>query len=145
MNQTISIVTIERLLDASPSRLVVMLYDEALKNLEVAIAAIERDDIEARCHAVNRAIEILCHMYSTLDAQQGGEIANKLAAIYRFVLSRLPRVNAANDAEPAREAIGLLAPMRKSWCELDERIEASLAAFPPIMAIPGATDAAMGA
>lgn len=145
MNQTISIATIERLLEASPSRLVVMLYDEALKNLELAIAAIERGDIETRCHAVNRAIEILCHMYATLDAHQGGEIADKLAAIYRFVLSRLSRINAANDAEPAREAIKLLAPMRKSWFELDERIEASLAAFPPITATHDAARAGMQA
>lgn len=145
MNQTISIDTIERLLEASPSRLVVMLYDEALKNLDTAVAAVERGDIETRCHAVNRAIEILCHMYATLDANQGGEIADKLAAVYRFVLSRLPRVNAANDAGPAREAIDLLTPMRQSWRELDERIEASLAAFQPVMPWPEAARTGMGA
>ena len=113
MNKTISIDTIERLLDASPSRLVVMLYDEILKNLEVAIDAVERGDIEMRCVAINRAIEIVSHLCLTLDAEQGGEIADKLGAVYCFVLTRLPRVNVSNDAEPAREAIRLLAPMRE--------------------------------
>ena len=145
MNQTISVATIERLLEASPSRLIVMLYDEMLKNLETAVDAIERGDIETRCDAVNRAIEILCHLFLTLDTQQGGEIADKLAAIYRFVLARLPRVNTANDAAPAREAILLLAPVRASWRELDERIEASLAASESLMSRPGAAVAAMGA
>lgn len=145
MNQTLSIATVERILDASPSRLIVMLYDEALKNLETAVAAAECDDIETRCHAVNRTVEIVCHLYLTLDTQQGGEIAEKLGAIYRFVLARLPRVNLSNDAEPAREAIRLLTPMRASWCELDERIEASVAASESLMAQPLAARAAMGA
>lgn len=145
MNQTLPIATVERILDASPSRLIVMLYDEALKNLETAVAAAERGDIETRCHAVNRTVEIVCHLYLTLDTQQGGEIAEKLGAIYRFVLARLPRVNLSNDAEPAREAIRLLTPMRASWCELDERIEASVAASESLMAQPLAARAAMGA
>lgn len=145
MNQTLPIATVERILDASPSRLIVMLYDEALKNLETAVAAAECDDIETRCHAVNRTVEIVCHLYLTLDTQQGGEIAEKLGAIYRFVLARLPRVNLSNDAEPAREAIRLLTPMRASWCELDERIEASVAASEALMVQPLAARAAMDA
>jgi flagellar protein FliS len=128
MSQTIAISTIERLLEASPSQLIVMLYDETLKNLETAIAAVESGDIEQRCIAVNRAIEIVSHLYLTLDAEQGGEIAEKLGAIYAFVRTRLPRVNLRNDAGAAREAIRLLAPMRDSWSELDARIEASVAA-----------------
>ena len=128
MSQTIAIDTIERLLEASPSQLVVMLYDETLRNLETAIAAVESGDIEMRCKAVNRAIEIVSHLYLTLDAEQGGEIAEKLGAIYAFLMTRLPRVNLRNDAETAREAIRLLSPMRESWCELDARIEASIAA-----------------
>ena len=145
MNQTISITTIERLLEASPSRLVVMLYDETLRNLETCIAAIERGDIETRCVSVNCAIEILCHLFLTLDTREGGEIADKLASIYRFVLSRLPRVNPANDAEPAREAIRLLTPMRASWRELDERIEASIAASESLASQPATASVAMGA
>jgi flagellar protein FliS len=145
MNQTLPIDTAERILEASPSRLVVMLYDEALKNLETAVDATARGAIETRCHAVNRAIEIVCHLYLTLDIEQGGVIAEKLGAIYRFVLARLPQTNIANDAEPAREAIRLLTPMRASWHELDERIQASVAASESRMAQPMAAVAAMGA
>lgn len=128
MNQTVAIETIEELLDASPSRLVVMLYDETLARLEAAVAAVERGDIESRCIAVNKAIEIVCHLHVTLDTEQGGEIAAKLADLYRFLLARLPAVNVHNDAEPARLAIRLLTPMRNSWTELDERIRESVAA-----------------
>jgi flagellar protein FliS len=128
MNQTIAIETIEELLDASPSRLIVMLYDEVLARLEAAVAAVEHGDIEARCVSVNKAIEIICHLCVTLDSEQGGEIAEKLGNLYRFLLARLPAVNVLNDAEPARAAIRLLTPVRNSWTELDERIQESVAA-----------------
>ena len=142
MNPSGPIVPIESLSESSPSRLVVMLYDETLSSLESAVEAIARGDIEARCHATNRAIEILSHLYLTLDTQQGGEIADCLSNIYRFVLSRMARVNAANDAAPAREAIRLLAPVRASWQQLDERMVASsnICAQPPLAAI-GASEA----
>jgi flagellar protein FliS len=136
MNRTISVDTIERLLDASPSRLVVMLYDEAIASCEAAIAAIGRGDIETRCHSVNRALEIVCHLHATLDLRQGGEIAEKLAGLYRFAMARLAMVNATNDPEPARQAIGLLAPVRASWRALDDRIETSAAAMEAMFAPP---------
>jgi flagellar protein FliS len=138
MKQTISIDTIEQLLEASPSRLIVMLYDETIRRLEAAIEAVASGDIEMRCSSVNRAIEIVCHLYLTLDLEQGGDVAEKLSAIYRFLLGRLPRVNLDNDAEPAREAIRLLAPVRQSWTELDDRIEASIAASQALVERPGA-------
>jgi flagellar secretion chaperone FliS len=127
MNGTIDLATIERLLDASPSRLLVMLFDEAERSLEAAIDAIARGDIEARCAAANKAIDIICHLYMTLDFEQGGAIADQLGTLYRFLMRRLALVNVRNDADPAREAIALLAPLGKAWRDVDERIEASIA------------------
>ncbi len=140
MNPTIDLATIERLLDASPSRLVVMLFDEAEKNLSAAIEAIEAGDIETRCTSANKAIDVICHLYTTLDFEQGGPIAAQLGELYRFLMRRLALVNVRNDAAPAREAIALLAPLRDAWREVDERIEASIA-YAEAMAADGAMTA----
>ncbi len=127
MNPSIDIESLDRLLDASPSRLVAMLFDASEHSLSQAIDAIARGDIEARYLAVNRAIEIVSHLYGTLDFEQGGAIAEQLGALYRYLMRRLALVNVRNDAAPAHEAIALLAPLRESWHEIDERIEASIA------------------
>ncbi len=137
MTATIDLATIEHLLDASPSRLVVMLFDEAEKSLAAAIDAVAAGDIEARCAAANKAIDIVCHLYMTLDFEQGGAIAEQLAALYRFLMRRLALVNVRNDAAPAREAMALLAPLRDAWRAIDERIEASIA-YAEAMAAAGA-------
>ncbi len=114
----------DEILRANPSRMVVMIYDETLAALNLAIAAIENDDIETRCNAVNSASELVAALYLCLDLDQGGEVAENLSHLYGFILRRLPGVNIHNDPEFAEEAIRLLTPLRDSWFELDSRIMA---------------------
>jgi flagellar protein FliS len=111
----------DELLQASPSRMVVMCYDETLQALETAMDAIERGDIEGRFNAVAVATELLCTLFLCLDMEKGGDIAENLGRIYEYILKSLPRINLYDDAEPAEQAIRLLAPLRESWLELDGR------------------------
>lgn len=106
---------------ASPAKLVSMLYDKVILSLREAISAIEAGEVEARWRANARAMEILSHMWSTLDVEKGGEIAVNLENLFSFMLSRLPEVDLRNDPEPAREVIQLLQPLRESWHELAKR------------------------
>jgi len=106
---------------ASPAKLVSMLYDKVIVSLREAIAAIEAGEVEARWRANARAMEILSHMWSTLDVEKGGEIAKNLDSLFSFMLSRLPEIDLRNDPEPAREVIQLLQPLRESWHELAKR------------------------
>ena len=106
---------------ASPAKLVSMLYDKVTLSLKEAIAAIEAGEVEARWRANARAMEILSHMWSTLDVEKGGEIAQNLESLFSFMLARLPEVDLRNDPEPAREVISLLEPLRESWRELAKR------------------------
>ncbi len=107
------------LLKMSPNRMVATIYEEAITMLEDAKAAIARGDIEARCNAVSMAHELVGSLYLCLDIARGGEVAENLGRIYGFVLQRLHRINFENDPAIADEAIGLLAPLRESWLQLD--------------------------
>lgn len=109
-----------------PSRLVVMLYDEAIASLAAAIDAIGRGNIEDRFNATTRATDVVSGLYLSLDMEQGGEIADNLGNIYNFILTQLPMVNFENNPDIAEQAINLLRPMRDSWFELDERIRSEV-------------------
>ena len=111
------------LLQAQPTRMLVMCYDETLVALEEAILAIEKDDIEARCNAVAVAAELLATLFLCLDMKNGGVIAENLSRIYAFILEGLPRINLHNDPAAAEGAIALLMPLREAWFELDCRNE----------------------
>lgn len=108
----------QQVMTASPAQLVYMLYDRAIGSLKEAIAAIESGDIEARWRANNRAIEIINHLWSTLDIAAGGEIARNLDRLYPFMTMRLVQVDIRNNPAPAREVIALLEPLRDAWREL---------------------------
>jgi flagellar protein FliS len=108
----------QQILTSAPAQLVAMLYDKAITSLKEAIHAIEENDIERRWKANKRAFEIISHLSSTLDMEQGGEIAKHLDRLYGFMLSRLSFVDLRNDPAPALEVIQLLEPLRRSWREL---------------------------
>jgi flagellar protein FliS len=118
---------LDEMLTASPSRLIVMLYDEAIEALTTAAEAARAGDIETRCNAVTAAIEIVGTLYMTLDVERGGDVARNLGVIYAHIINRLPQVNLNRDPRIAEEAIGLLKPLRSSWNELDVSMGAGLA------------------
>ena len=118
MTPDISKYLTQQVMTASPAKLVSMLYDKVVISLKEAIAAIEAGQIEARWKANARAMEILSHMWATLDTDKGGEIAQNLDQLFSYMLMRLPEVDLRNDPAPAQEVIDLIEPLRKSWQEL---------------------------
>lgn len=113
---------IEEIGEAFPSRLIVMLYDEAINSLLAAMDAISLGDIEARFNATTRTVEVVSELYASLDMENGGEIAETLAALYGHIIAQMPTLNFSNDVMLADQLINLLRPIRDSWNELDERI-----------------------
>lgn len=105
----------------SPAKQVALLYDRAIASLREAIQAIEDGEIERRWRANKRAQDIVFTLYGALDLEVGGEVAQNLERLYKFVMRRLPRVDLNNDPEPAREAIQILEPLRDSWHKIADQ------------------------
>lgn len=108
----------QQIMTATPAQLVAMLYERAILSLKAAVRAIEAGEIEARFNANKQAGDIIGHLCSTLDLERGGEIAQRLAQLYRYMLGRLTFVDVRNDPVPAREVIALLEPLHESWVAL---------------------------
>lgn len=104
----------------SPLELVVMLYDGAIRALGQARDAIGRRDLVAKRAAMNRAVDIVQHLQSTLDMEAGGEIAANLDALYSYVIERLLEANRRTDQAPVEEAVRLLSTLREAWAQIAE-------------------------
>lgn len=111
---------------ATPAKMVFMLFEKTLSRLQEAQHAIERNDIQGRCNANCSAQELIAHLASTLDLEQGGEIAANLERLYTHCMLRLMDVDRKNDPNAAAEVIKLLTPLRDSWAELAEKSEGEL-------------------
>lgn len=115
------------------TRLVVLMYDGAIGAVSKALAAIEAGDLEARCKAVNMAMEVLTQLCEALDFEHGGAVAENLGELYLSMIARLVRVNMLNDPRPAREVRSMLETLYDAWRTLDERVTEETIAHRPAM------------
>ena len=105
-------------LTAPSEQLIVMLYDGARRFLHQAAVAMRERRIALAHAKLTRAEEILRHLRSTLDMEQGGQISERLQAIYTFCLSHCSRARLQQDADKLDEVSSLLAGLRESWAAI---------------------------
>ena len=99
----------------SCGRLIVMLYEGAVKFLEQAIREIDKQDWIAKGRYINRAIAIVDELDLSLDMEAGGEIAASLRKLYDFLRRHLAQANLNRDPTRIREAIAILQELNEGW------------------------------
>jgi flagellar protein FliS len=109
--------------------LVIVLYEQMVRDLTRAEAAIADHDIERRSSEINHALEVLAQLHGRLDFAAGGEVAHALDGFYSQVRLRLEQAHFQASSEILREQISLLLMLRDAWVEV-ERQERSNVAFP---------------
>jgi flagellar protein FliS len=102
----------------SPLELVVMLYDGAIRFLEQAGDAMDARDMPMKATAISKAMAIIAELQSTLNLEQGGEVAQQLDGLYSHVTARVIEGNVQRDRKPIDEAIALLRPLRDAWSQI---------------------------
>jgi flagellar protein FliS len=102
-------------MSASPGQLVVMLYDGARRFLYQAGIAMGERQIPLAHRKLTGAEDIIRHLRNTLDLEQGGDIGQRLFAIYSFCLSRMSEARFAQDPTRLTVVDGLLSQLRDSW------------------------------
>jgi flagellar secretion chaperone FliS len=111
----------EMQVQTTPGKLVVMLYDGALRFCHCGLEAMRRGDLAAQGTNLGKAQNILCHLNATLDPS-AGEIAHQLGGIYRYCLERLLFANAEDRPEYVEEVVALLTPLRDAWEQADRTV-----------------------
>lgn len=109
----------DAILSASPSRLLTMLFDRLLLDLQRAEAAqIEEDWNRASPYLVH-AQDIVAELAGSLDVERwdGGQ---NLLAVYLFSSTKLVSANIQHSVEMTREVIALMEPLRQTWHEAAE-------------------------
>lgn len=99
---------------ASPDRLLLMLYDGAIRFLGQAREALSRKEIERSNHLLNRVQDIIAELMSTLDFE-AGEISRSLFRLYEYMNYRLIEANAKKDPAPAEEVERMFRDLREVW------------------------------
>ncbi|SCG81954.1 Flagellar protein fliS [Proteiniborus sp. DW1] len=100
---------------ASPEELTLMLYNGAIKFINLGKVYIEKKEIEQANSAIKRAQDIIHELNNTLDMSY--EISNNLRSIYTFILEKLIDANIKKDVKCLDEALPLIEEIRDTWKE----------------------------
>lgn len=112
--------------ETNPLKQIVMLYDGAIKFLNLTAADIENKDFIAKAEHSNRALDIINYLQSILDFERGGDVAPSLDNLYRSVTVLILRASAELDADLMRRAAELLAPVRDAFETNSQKLTANL-------------------
>jgi len=99
-------------------KLVVMLYDGAIKFMKLAIIEIEAKNYEQKNKHLIKAQDIIHELNVVLDMETGGDIAVNLRKLYAFMYGHLARANAKNDVQLIREVITCMEELNQAWKEI---------------------------
>jgi flagellar protein FliS len=112
---------------ASPARLIVMLYDGAIRFINEAAYAMQQRDYETQNTKLQRAQKILAELISSLDFDKGGEVAENLFRLYTYMYNQLVEANINDSRDRLEHVVHLLSELREAWDTIATESEAQVA------------------
>lgn len=107
---------------ATKGKLVLLLYDGAIKFVSNAIKYAQEKNIVATHENIMKAENIIYELLSTLN-MEAGEIAENLFKLYDFLIWQLVEANKTKDPEKLTPVLGILKTLRDAWKEVIVREE----------------------
>ena len=135
--QALNIYKETRIKTASQGALVVMLYEEAIKQLDAAIELVEKDIkkdpsiIEKANSRILKAQEIITELAASLNMEEGGEVAKNLMSLYTFFLSQLTSANFEKKADKLTPVRDMMKDLLSAWSEVAASPAAAESSGPP--------------
>lgn len=104
---------------ANPHQLVDMLFDALLQAVRSAREAINRGDIQTKGKQIGKAVRIIDEgLKSTLNLDQGGDLAANLNGLYGYCALRLTEANVRNDDAALADVIRVIDPLATGWKQM---------------------------
>lgn len=105
-----------QVMTASPAELTLMLYDGAIKFVNIAHDAIDKGEIEKANKNIQKASNIIEELQSTLNHKY--PIWEDFDNVYKYIRDRLLWANMRKDNEILDEAKDAISQMRDTWKEV---------------------------
>lgn len=105
----------QMVMTASDVKLVVLLYDHGLNQMEVAMKAVGEGEVARASEAFSKAFATVSELRTSLNKEEGGQIAVDLDRLYDFVQDRLISANRERKVEPIEEALGVMRTLKEGW------------------------------
>lgn len=108
---------------ASREKILLMLYEGAIKFVKRAIKACEDKSIAERGLNIGRACDIVMELNNTLDHKVGGEISANLEKLYIFITDQLTKANITGDPKYLHDSLKILETLNEAWVQAVEKLK----------------------
>jgi flagellar protein FliS len=105
-------------LSKPPVDLLLKVYDGSLQSFAAAAEAYARGDFAAGYNHLEKARRFVVHLYTTLDFDKGGDVAERLGRLYVFVMNEIDFVEATKQTARINGCIKVLQNIRDGWAGL---------------------------
>jgi len=110
---------------ANQGKLIVMLYDGAIKFLNIAIDNMDPKTYDVVNNNVIKAQDIITELLLSLNMKDGGEISQNLFNLYLYFKKALLEANMKKDASIIQGVVKLLKELRDAWDKISANETAS--------------------
>ncbi len=100
-----------------PEKLILMLYEGALRFVNFAKKAIKENNIEDKVKYIIKTSNIFIELINSLDFEKGGDVAYYLNGLYAYQLELLTKANLENETKYLDDVIRVLKGLIEAWKE----------------------------
>lgn len=108
---------------ASKEKLLLMMYEGAIKFTKLAIKASDEKKIADRCMNIGRAFDIVLELNNSLDHKVGGQISSQLEQLYMFITEQYTKANLTGESEPLKASLKILENLYEGWKQAIEKVK----------------------
>lgn len=105
---------------AGPGQLVVLLYDEAIRQLQIATELLQQNSkqLDQVNNAILKARDIITELMVSLDLEQGGDFAQSMFSLYMWFNDQLMEANLKKQVQPLHTIATHLNQIRDAWAQI---------------------------
>jgi flagellar protein FliS len=114
-----------RVKTAGPGQIVVMLYDEAIRQLKLAIELLgsSSKELDRVNNSILKARDIVTELMVSLDMEQGGDFAQRMFSLYVWFNEQLLDANIRKDSGPLKVVLNYLSEIREAWAQIAGKVD----------------------
>jgi flagellar protein FliS len=106
--------------NATPLRIIQMLYTGAIRKSFEAKGAIERKDHIHKSELISGVVAIVMELERSLDSTHAPQITANLAGLYSYIREVALEANMSNDADKMEEIANLLITVKEGWDSIED-------------------------
>lgn len=115
--------------DASPHRLIQMLFEGALERIAQAKGSLARGSLAQKSERISKAVGIVQGLQGSLSDTEGGELTANLDELYDYVIRTLIQANQSNNVDKLDECARLLGDIKSGWDQMLDKQAAVAGAY----------------